>query len=141
MFHTLLPRHSFTSLQEANDEVAVQHVLCAIHPYKLKKRFYCYVAFIHHGIKKDFAGYFKHAEEISDAFLLIHSATVRCEASGLNEESAVGEMRHHNKSGLHHKGNLSKPDVFIQDEPICPWEPQRLRGRKHKLKEPRNCLS
>lgn len=75
--HTLLRRNRLSWLLETNEAVAIQHVLREIRPAKLRQRLESDIGFRQYCLRKDFSGFFKHGNNVSDAFPLIDGGSLR----------------------------------------------------------------
>eukprot|EP00171_Calliarthron_tuberculosum_P004298 IDg4298t1 len=81
-YHTVLRKHGLNWILTVNQKVAVQHVISAIQPYKLRKRLENDIQLAHHDLRKDFNGFFKHAKKVSDAFALVDNGMLNEETAG-----------------------------------------------------------
>lgn len=137
-YRNLLCFNSLAWLLEDNQRISVQHVLSAMKPSKLRSRLESDLAFSQHHLKKNFNAFFKHAQNLSDAFQLVDSGVLNEEKPGSTSGKRVEKVR---KGANNFSANCSAPPKTAptHDDPVCLGPPHAERGISHRLKDCRAC--
>lgn len=144
-YHTLLRRYGLSWVLDSSEKVAVQHVLSAIRPAKLRSRLESDLAFSHAHTRKDFKAFFKHAQKIADAFALVDNGSSQDgNVDTPNTNSGGSSSRRTRSNGNNGRNGGTPPSdkpskKTNKDLPICLWPPHRERGIRHRLKDCRDC--
>lgn len=81
-----------------NLKVAVQYVLSAIRPTKLRNRLIENMELVQKDMKKDLTKIFDHARMLSIAYVLMHSGTLDEESTSENDQKQNNENNNRNKN-------------------------------------------
>lgn len=124
-YHTLLRKNGLIWIMDEPEKVAMQHVLSAIRPAKLRTCLESEIEFAHHNLKKEFTKFFQHSTKISEAFVIVDSGALEKD----KDTTTINRRKDHKKDKV--KAGWQK-DIKAQNrkgtsdtEPICLWEPQQ----------------
>ena len=137
-YHSILRHNGIVWLLDANQKVAVGHVLSAIRPKTLKDRLESDLEFAHHKLKKDFKNFMAHSIKVSEAFQIVDSGPKKNKKNGhrsgndqnhgsRNDKSSPSRGSANHKTGSVNKNKRPTPD--------CPYGPCKDKGLKHLIKD------
>ena len=134
-YHTMLSRNGLLWLLKDNQKVGVTHVLSAIRPATLTEQLEGDLDFAHHGLKKDFQGFMRHAIKIAEAFQLVDNGKPRSEraptrprGTGNNETNKTLKTRTRNE-----QTNTTNKNI-----PFCLHPPCKSKGLRHYMRDCRS---
>lgn len=144
-YHTILSRNGLKWFLEDNQTVAIQHVLLAIRPQLLQYRLTSLLKFCKYELRKDFHGFLAQTIQLAAACQIVDvgPSTKRGTADCGGVTGRYGDRsggRGSNYCGQScgidggSQGGRDNDDK-TEDIPLCLWEPHRLKGTHHILRD------
>ena len=142
----LLRKHGLVWVREKSQKVAVGHVLSAIRPFTLQRRFDDDLQFAHSNLRKDFSAFMDHAIDVSKAYQKVQGDATRQKHQqsfprGNRKATATHQHPFHDRSSnnvIKGRESLDSGPKHKRPLPPCPFHVCKAKGPRHWINDCRN---